>query len=132
LVDGNFPDYRQLIAKQFLTEATIAKQDIVDRLKITTIFSGKLQQVRLKMYPTEKLFEIESKSDELGETTQNIDGVFSGEDMEMLLNQRFLGDVFSHITSDKVVFYANGQNRPLVIRGVGDHTYTYLIMPMKG
>ncbi len=132
LVDGNFPDYRQLIAKQFLTEATIAKQDMTDKLKLTTIFSGKLQQVRLKIYPTDKLFEIESKSDELGETTQNIDAEMSGEDMEMLLNQRFLGDVFPHITADKVSFFANGPHRPLVIRGVGDHTYTYLIMPMKG
>lgn len=132
LVDGVFPDYRQLIPKQFQTEAIVLKQEIVDRLKLTTVFSGKLQQVRMKIYPKEKLVEIESKSDEIGETTQQIDATLKGDDVEMLLNQRFLSDVFPHIHADSVQLLANGSNKPLIIRGVGDHTYTYLVMPMKG
>ena len=132
LVDGVFPDYRQLISKQFQTEAIVLKQEIIDRLKLTTVFSGKLQQVRLKIYPSEKLIEIESRSDEIGETTQQIDATLKGDDVEMLLNQRFLGDVFTRMSTDSVLLLANGSGKPLIIRGVGDHTFTYLIMPMKG
>ena len=132
LVDGVFPDYRQLIPKQFSTEAIILKQEIIDRLKLTTVFSGKLQQVRLKIYPSEKLIEIESRSDEIGETTQQIDATLKGDDVEMLLNQRFLSDVFNHINTDSVSLLSNGSNKPLIIRGIGDHTFTYLVMPLKG
>lgn len=132
LVDGMFPDYQQIIPKQFLTEAVVLRQDIIDRLKLTTVFSGKLQQVRLKIYPSEKLFEIESRNDEIGETTQQIDATLSGEDVEFLLNQRFLLEVFTHLTTDSVSLSASGNTRALVIRGIGDHSFMYLVMPMKG
>jgi DNA polymerase-3 subunit beta len=132
LVDGVFPDYRQIIPKKFTTEATMLRQDIIDRLKLTTVFSGKLQQVRLKEYPNEKLFEIESRSDEIGETTHQIDAVLSGEDVEFLINQRFLMDVLSYLSTDSISLEACGGGRPLVVKGVGDQTFTYLVMPMKG
>src|SRR3989338_152629 len=51
LIDGVFPDYQQIIPKKFTTEATVLRQDLLDRLKLTTVFSGKLQQVRIKRYP---------------------------------------------------------------------------------
>lgn len=132
LIDGVFPDYQQIIAKQFLTEATLLRQDFIDRLKLTTVFSGKLQQVRLKIIPQDKLFEIESRNDDIGETSQQIDAVLKGEPVEFLLNQRFLMDVLNYLSVDSVTLYANGSNKSLLLRGVGDHTFTYLVMPMKG
>ena len=132
LVDGVFPDYKQLIPKQYLTEAVLLRQDIIDKLKLTTVFSGKLQQVRLKIYPNEKLIEVESHSDEIGETTQQIDAALKGDDVEFLFNQRFLMDVFNYLNTDSVSILASGNNRPLVIKGIGDHSFTYLVMPMKG
>ena len=132
LVDGVFPDYQQIIPKKFTTETTVLRQDLIDRLKLTTVFSGKLQQVRLKEYPHEKLFEIESRNDDIGETTHQIDAVMTGDDVEFLLNQRFLMDVLSYLPTDSVSLHAAGAGRPLVIKGVGDQTFTYLVMPMKG
>ena len=132
LVDGVFPDYQQIIPKKFTTEATLLRQDLIDRLKLTTVFSGKLQQVRLKKYPQEKLFEVESRNDDIGETTHQIDAVLTGEDVEFLLNQRFLMDVLSYLPTDSISLQACGGGRPLVIKGVGDRTFTYLVMPMRG
>ena len=132
LIDGIFPDYKQIIAKQFQTEATLLRQDFIDRLKLTTVFSGKLQQVRLKIIPQEKIFEIESRNDDIGETSQQLEAVLQGEAVEFLLNQRFLMDVLNYLSVDSVTLYANGSNKSLVIRGVGDHSFTYLVMPMKG
>jgi DNA polymerase-3 subunit beta len=132
LIDGMFPDYKQIIPKQFTTEAVLLRQDFIDRLKMTTVFSGKLQQVRLKIYPQEKLLEVDSRNDEIGETTQAIDATLKGEQVEFLLNQRFLMDVLSYISADSIALFASGSGKPLVIKGVGDQTFTYLVMPMKG
>ena len=99
---------------------------------MTTVFSGKLQQVRLKIYPQEKLLEIESRNDEIGETSQQIDATLTGEPVEFLLNQRFLSDVLSYLSVDSVSLSASGNNKPLVIKGIGDHSFTYLVMPMRG
>ncbi|OGZ06499.1 MAG: DNA polymerase III subunit beta [Candidatus Lloydbacteria bacterium RIFCSPHIGHO2_01_FULL_49_22] len=132
LVDGMFPDYRQIIPKQFLTEAIMLRQDVIDRLKLTTVFSGKLQQVRLKIYPSEKFVEIESRNDDIGETTHQIDAALKGDDVEFLLNQRFLMDVFSYLNTDSISLSASGNARALVVKGVGDNSFQYLVMPMKG
>lgn len=132
LIDGVFPDYRQIIPKKFTTEATLLKQDLIDRIKLTTVFSGKLNQVRLKLYPKDSLFEIESRSDDVGETTHQIEAVLSGEDVELILNHRFLSDVLAYLPATSVTLYAGGHGRPLVMKGVGDTTFTYVIMPMKG
>ncbi len=132
LVDGVFPDYHQIVPKKFTTEAVLLRQDLIDRLRMTTVFSGKLQQVRLKIYPQEKLFEVESRNDEIGETSQQVEATLSGESVEFLLNQRFLNDVLSYLSSDSVTLSASGQGKPLVVRGVGDHSFLYLLMPMRG
>lgn len=132
LVDGMFPDYKQIIPKQFTTEAVLLRQDFIDRLKMTTVFSGKLQQVRIKIYPEEKLLEIESRNDEIGETTQQIEATLEGESVQFLLNQRYIMDVLSSLSTDSITLSASGAGKALVIKGVGDNTFTYLIMPMKG
>ena len=131
LVDGTFPDYKQIIPKQVTTEAVLLRQDFLDCLKLTTVFSGKLQQVRLKIHPEEKQFEIESRNDEIGETSHQIDATLKGEPVEFLFNQRFLLDVLSYLSTDSIALFASA-GKPLVIKGVGDHSFTYLIMPMKG
>jgi DNA polymerase-3 subunit beta len=132
LIDGVFPDYKQIIPKQHTTEVVLLRQDFIDRLKLTTVFSGKLQQIRLKIYPQEKLLEIESRNDDVGETTQQIEATLKGEPVEFLLNQRFIMDVLSYLSTDSVVMYANGNGKPLIIKGIGDNSFTYLVMPMKG
>ena len=132
LVDGMFPDYKQIIPKNTGTEAVVLRQDLIDRLKLTTVFSGKLQQVRMKIYPEEKLFEIESRNDEIGETSHQVDAALKGDNVDFLLNQRFLMDVLSYLSTDSVVLSGDGSNKPLIIRGDGDQTFTYLVMPMKG
>lgn len=132
LIDGMFPDYNQIIPKTFTSEAIVLKHDLVERLRITSIFSGKLQQVRVKIYPQEGIFEVESRNDEIGETSQQLEATLTGENVEYLLNTRFLNDVLSAINSDSVVFKCAGPGRPLIIEGVGDASFRYLLMPMRG
>ncbi len=132
LIDGMFPDYNQIIPKSFTSEAVMLKHDLVERLKITSIFSGKLQQVRIKIYPQDGVFEIEARNDEIGETTQQVEAVLSGESVEYLLNAKYINDVLSVINSDSVVLKCAGPGRPIVIEGVNDSSFRYLLMPMRG
>jgi len=132
LVDGVFPNYTQIIPKQTSTEAVLLRQDFIDRLKLTTVFSGKLQQVRLKIDPEEKILEIESRNDDIGETSQQIDATLKGDSVQFLLNQRFVMDALTYLSVDSVTLSASGPGKALIIKGVGDNTFMYLIMPMKG
>ncbi len=131
IVDGVFPDYQQIIPKEFKTEAVVLKQDIVDALKMSNIFADKLNQVDFSIDPKEKEFSVYSKNADVGEHTTRIEGALSGEKLSLSFNYRYLIECFSSIAKDSVVFQFSGDARPLIIRGVGDKSFMYLVMPLN-
>lgn len=132
IIDGVFPDYRQIIPKSFTTEIVALKQDIMNALKISNIFSDKFNQVHLTIDPEVKLFEIQTKNSDIGENKTDVDAALTGDKMEINFNYKYLIDGFQSINADSVTLQLNGLNKPVVIRPVsGDQTFLYLVMPMN-
>ncbi len=132
IIDGVFPDYRQIIPKTNTTEVVALKQDILNALKISNIFSDKFNQVHLTVDPKTSLFEIQTKNSDIGENQTVVDATLSGDKMEINFNYKYLIDGFQSINSDSVSLQLNGLNRPVVLRPVsGEQTFLYLVMPMN-
>ncbi len=131
VVDGTFPDYKQIIPKEHKTEAIVLKQDLVSSLKLANIFSDNFHQVRLKVEPKKKSFEIRTKNSDVGENTNKIDSALTGDDVEINFNFKYITDCFQSIDSDSVSLEFVALNRPMVMRGVGDKSFMYLVMPMN-
>ncbi|HUC88876.1 MAG TPA: DNA polymerase III subunit beta [Candidatus Paceibacterota bacterium] len=131
VVDGVFPDYKQIIPKGSSTEAVILKQDLISSLKISNIFSDKFNQITFKINPPEKIFEIESQNADVGENTTLISGALSGESVSVNFNYKYILDCFQSITADSINLELNGNNKPMIIRPVGDQSFMYLVMPMN-
>lgn len=131
LVDGSFPDYRQIIPKKHTTEVIALKSDLVNTFKLGAVFSDNLQQVRMSVSPKAKTFTVESRSAERGESTDTVHAAVSGEELSINFNLRYLADSLQGITSDSVSLQFSGLNKPVVIRGVSDNSFLYLVMPMN-
>lgn len=131
VVEGTFPDYKTIIPKGFTTEATILKNDFSDMLKKARVFSGNDQHVGLHVYPKKKIFSATARSPEVGEMSDSIDAALSGDDIDINFHIGYLSDCFSSIESDSLVLGFSGSGKPLVIRGVSDAAFTYLVMPLN-
>ena len=131
VIDGVFPDYKQIIPKQILTEVVILKQDLVNALKISNIFSDKFNQINIKVDPEAKKCEIRTKNSDIGENLTVIDTVVTGEAIDINFNYKYIIDCFQSIDSDSVTLIFNGLHRPLVIIPVSDTTFRYIVMPMN-
>lgn len=131
LVDGVFPDYRQILPKGATTEAVVLRHDLSNTLKLANVFSDKLNQINLKIAVKDGWLELSSRNAEVGEVSSNLEATLEGEDVEAGYNVRFMLDCFSSIQSDSVNLRLNGKNRPLVISGIGDPSFTYLVMPLN-
>ena len=131
LIDGTFPDYRQILPKDFKTEAVLLKEDLARSLKMATIFSDNFNQVNMSIAPSEKKFELTTKNNVLGENTTTLDAALSGENAEANFNYRYVADCLQSIDTDSVSLSFAGPSRPVVIRGIGDRSFTYLVMPMN-
>ncbi|MDP3962814.1 MAG: DNA polymerase III subunit beta [bacterium] len=131
VVDGVFPDYKQIIPKQSVTEAVLLKHDLVNALKISNIFSDKFNQINIKIIPEAKVCEIKTKNSDVGENLTALDAVVTGEAVDINFNYKYIIDCFQSIDSDSVNLIFNGMHKPLVISPVSDNTFRYIVMPMN-
>ncbi|MDD5050592.1 MAG: DNA polymerase III subunit beta [Candidatus Pacebacteria bacterium] len=131
VVDGVFPDYKQIIPKKFGTEVILLKQDLVNTLKISNIFSDSFRQVHMKADPKKEVFEVQTKNADVGESISSPEAALTGEPIEINFNFKYIMDCFQSIDADSVSLEFSALNRPMVMRGVADRSFTYLVMPMN-
>ncbi|MEX2052281.1 MAG: DNA polymerase III subunit beta [Candidatus Paceibacterota bacterium] len=131
IIDGVFPDYRQIIPKEPKTEAVLLKQDLLSALKLSNIFSDKFNQVNLSINIKEKKFELSSSNNDIGENKTYLDAALKGQDVELGFNYKYFLDCFQSINTDSLAIKLTEGSRPIVISPVSDSSFTYLIMPMN-
>jgi DNA polymerase III subunit beta len=131
LINGNFPDYKQIIPKEYTTEVVVLKQDIINTFKNTNVFLDKFNQVSFFINPAKKLFTISSKNENIGEVTDTIEAAITGEELNINFNHKYISDCLQSITQDSISFEFTGLSKPVVVRGVGEASFFYLVMPMN-
>lgn len=130
-IDGHFPDYKQVIPTENVSKAIILKQGLVKAVKTSLIFSDSFNHLKLLLAPGKKKFEIESKNQDIGENIESVEAALEGKDIEMSVNHRYLTDCLSAIGSDSLSLSFSGEGKPILIEGVSDRSFRYLLMPMN-
>lgn len=129
LTTGSFPDYKQIIPKEYATKTVVLKRDLQHAFKKTNIFLNKFMQVTLDVQADS--LTISANSGEVGATTESVRAQTEGEDLRLNFNQRYLTDPMAHISGESVELHFAGVGRPLVLHGVSDASMRYLVMPMN-
>ncbi len=130
VIQGVYPDYEQILPKTNTTEMIVLKEDLINTIKLSTLFSDKFNKITIIVDPINKICSISTKNSEIGETESNLTATLAGEPIEISLNGKHLFDCFSVIEKDSVIIQFNGSDKPAVIRGLGDPSFTYLTMPL--
>ncbi|MFT5280791.1 MAG: DNA polymerase-3 subunit beta [Flavobacteriaceae bacterium] len=131
LIDGQFPDYTQIIPKEHTTEAVVLVKDFINSLKLSHIFSNNFHEVKLTLSPLNKEFELYVKNSDTGESSTHLIATLSGEEIFLMCNIKYLLDVLQNINSDSVSLSFFGEKKPMLLRGIGDKKSLYLIMPIS-
>ncbi len=131
IIDGTFPNYKDIIPKDSATTATILKADMAEMLRKARVFAGGESQVGLHIYPSRKVFTATAQSGAVGEMDDTLDAALSGDDLDINFHIGYLADCLGAIASDSITLSFAGVGRPLVIRGVSDTSFLYLVMPLN-
>ncbi len=129
LVAGNFPDYEQIIPKEYSAHSTLLKEDLAHAFKKTNIFLNKFSQVSLSF--TKDSVTVSAGNNDVGSTTESIKAASTGEDLTLSFNQRYIAEALPHFSDDSITVNLAGIGRPMVIKGVNDISARYLVMPMN-
>ncbi|MBI2618404.1 DNA polymerase III subunit beta, partial [Candidatus Kaiserbacteria bacterium] len=131
IIDGTFPDYKQIIPKSHISEVIMLKQDLLNVFKKINIFSDKFGQVSIQVEPKKKSFVVSAHNSDVGETSDAIDAIVKGESVDMRFNYRYIYDCLASIHSDSVTMFFTGIGKPIILKGVSDESFLYIVMPMN-
>ncbi|HKV56946.1 MAG TPA: DNA polymerase III subunit beta [Ktedonobacteraceae bacterium] len=137
LIEGAFPNFRQIIPKEHSTRAVIETKRFAEAAKRAELFardSSNITRVKINPGGNDGLepgaITVEATAEDLGDNTDVLDAAVDGPEMQIIFNVKYLSDVLAVIGSSEVALEANAPTKPGVIRPVGEHDYTYVIMPM--
>jgi DNA polymerase III subunit beta len=129
LVSGTFPDYEQIIPKEYPVEATVLVKDLGSALKKTNIFLNKFLQLTCTV--AGNTLTLSSQNTDSGATTESIHATTKGDEIRLNFNQRYVSDIIQHLTDDSVLIKFAGVGRPMVIQNAHENSLRYLVMPMN-
>jgi len=129
LIDGVYPDYRQIISTHWETEIIVSRLELLNLLKLANVFTDKFNQVDFSF--TVNKLEIKTLNENGDNLVWLTPLTINGEPVAVSLNLKYLLDGLMAIESEQITLKFNGGNKPIMVAGVGDNSFIYLIMPIR-
>ena len=135
LVQGNFPNYTQLIPQSHTTRMVVSVADFLRATKTASIFARDGSGiVRLIISPGTELtpgkVTVSARSEEIGDDVGEIDATVEGEEAKIAFNGKYLTDVLSVLDESQVALETTNPSSPGLLRPVGTDNYLHVVMPM--
>ena len=135
LIDGNFPDFNQILPKTFSTRTIMKTGELQNAVKAASVFARESSNtVRLNISSGNDMgggrVVITAQSAETGDNVGEIDATVEGDPIEIAFNARFLADVLGVMNSPQVALETIGAASPGVLKPVGRDDFVHVIMPM--
>lgn len=131
LIEGQYPDYTQIIPNNFKTKLKINTTELIKAVKVTSLFTKSgVFDVHLD-YSSDNELKVISSSSQTGENISLVDMIKNGDPGEIILNYRYLLDGLQNIDAEEIEIDIIDSNNPCVIKSEKNDNYLYLIMPIK-
>ena len=127
-IDGQFPNYRQLLPETFEVELTLPKSELADVVRRASVLALRNSPLRLRLAEGE--LTVSAQTQDVGETQETMPAAYSGEEFVIGFNAEFLRDGVDSIVGEDVRVKLINPLRPAILEdAAGD--FTYLIMPIR-
>jgi DNA polymerase III subunit beta len=127
-IDGQFPNYKQLLPETFEHELTLPRNELLDVVRRVGVMVQRTSPIQLRFAEGE--LTVFARTQDVGEAKESVPVQFSGDTMEIGFNAEFLREGIESISADDLRLKLISPLRPAVIEG-GEDDPTYLIMPIR-
>jgi DNA polymerase-3 subunit beta len=129
LIDGQFPNYRQLLPESVEHELRLASAELTEVVRRISLLAQKNAPLRLSF--TEGTLSVSAQTPDVGEASEAIPVPYHGEQFEIGFNPEFLRDGLESIDGDELVLKLISPLRPGLIESPDTGDFVYLIMPIR-
>jgi DNA polymerase III subunit beta len=132
LIDGQFPEYRQIIPTGYKTICKISRNEFVNSLKITNIIArGVLgNKLILDIDTKGSKITLSATQTDLGSNESTFSGKIEGDTLKIAFSSRLLTEILNHIEEEDIVFESSETVKPGVFKIENDPDFVHLVMPM--
>jgi len=127
-IDGQFPNYRQLLPEQFEHELTLPREELLDVVRRVSLMAQRNSPLRLRFAEGE--LTVSAITQDVGEARETLPAPYAADPLEIGFNAEFLRSGLESIDSESLRFKLISPLRPAVLEGESDD-YVYLIMPIR-
>jgi len=128
-IDGQFPNYKQLIPESFEYEVALPRDEVLDVVRRIAVMAQRNSPLRLRFAEGE--LTVSARTQDVGEAQESLPAAFSGEPLEIGFNAEFLRDGIESVMGETVRFRLISPLRPCVLQAEGSDDFLYLIMPIR-
>ena len=132
VIEGQYPDYKQIIPSDTKTEIIINRSEFTRAIKAASIFSKTdVNDINLD-FPLEKnISVISSSSGQSGENTTELESKIKGNDNGIVVNYRYLLEGVNNLNSENIIIKIVDNSTPCILQAENDDSYLYIVMPIK-
>ncbi len=129
LIDGQFPNYRQLLPESVDHELRLSTGELTDVVRRISLLAQKNAPLRLSF--SEGTLTVSAQTPDVGGASEAIPVPFAGEPFDIGFNPEFLRDGLESIESEELVLKLISPLRPGLIESPDSGDFVYLIMPIR-
>jgi DNA polymerase-3 subunit beta len=129
LIEGDFPNYRQLIPQSYPNRLIVGKEPFLNAIRRVKLLAKDATPVRLTLRPDG--LELVAVTQDVGQAREDLEAKYEGSEMVVAFNPEFLIDGVEAITGDEVQLETLDALKPATVRSTENPNYLYLLMPVR-
>jgi DNA polymerase III subunit beta len=127
-IEGQFPNYRQLLPESFEHEVTLPREELLDVVRRVAVMAQRNAPLRLRFAEGE--LTVSAQTQDVGEGRESMPASYTGEALDIGFNPEFLRDGIESVEGDELRLKLISPLRPAVLQGAAED-FSYLIMPIR-
>lgn len=127
-IEGEFPNYRQLLPSGYTNKLTVSREALLEVVRRVGLLAQNNLPVKLQLGAE---LEISAHTPDVGEGQEILDATYEGEALVIAFNPQFLVDGASAIQQANIRLEAGDGLKPAILKGEGEESFTYLLMPVR-
>ena len=130
-IEGNFPNYKQLLPDSYVTRAVLDVDRLVAGVKRASLLGSNSSPVKFDLNIASQTTQISAASQDIGSAQETLPCEIEGEDVEIAFNYSYVLEGLSAVSSDEVYLEVQSSLKPGIFRAAGSENYLYLVMPVR-
>jgi DNA polymerase-3 subunit beta len=132
LIDGQFPNYQQVMPQTHATRAIIDREELLRAVRPAALIAHESANiVKLQIGDDSEAGITVSANAEVGDHVGQVEAAVEGDGTTIAFNARYLADVLTNVTAEQFALELNGPLSPGVFKPVGDDRYVHVVMPVR-